>query len=504
MQLREMLAQPLGLRLLHGDAAALERSVARACVTDMPDPTPFVTPGALVCTGLVWRSDPRDSDRYVGVLAHAGAVAVAAGRSLHGHVPDDVIAACRRHDLPLLEAPQSLPFSRIIEHLAARGAETRLRRVKSGLARQRRLLAAVAEGRDAQQLLAEFARDGDVSVWLLTATGMPIAGTAPLSEDRIDALIGSAVAASRLPLTLPDGYTVWPVGGRLGDRISLWYLVIRDIARDDEPDESGSDVAAIAELYRMRQRERLRLRWDGPDRAHPDPMRDDSIAVVIDTVLASNSVEVQRNSRDESSPALGPEELRVLVHDVLPGARTEMDRDGRVVAWTTGTEQEIAAVLRRHLDRLRPALRGARLRVGVSAGRVGESASGTVASAVAAACGAGDEPVRIRIADVDSAVGLLTTIPDDLQQRFAERVLGPVVDYDRRTGAGLLHTLEIFLGCAGSWRQAADRMHLHLNTVRYRIGRVEELTGRDLARLDDRLDLYLAVQACSRTGSFLD
>ncbi|WP_232534997.1 helix-turn-helix domain-containing protein [Nocardia terpenica] len=57
------------------------------------------------------------------------------------------------------------------------------------------------------------------------------------------------------------------------------------------------------------------------------------------------------------------------------------------------------------------------------------------------------------------------------------------------------------LGCAGSWRQAADRMHLHLNTVRYRIGRVEELTGRDLGRLDDRLDLYLAVRARSRPGA---
>jgi DNA-binding PucR family transcriptional regulator len=106
--------------------------------------------------------------------------------------------------------------------------------------------------------------------------------------------------------------------------------------------------------------------------------------------------------------------------------------------------------------------------------------------------------VHIRVADVDSAVGLLTAVPDELQRRFAERVLGPLVDYDRRTGAGLLETLEIFLGCAGSWRQAADRMHLHLNTVRYRIGRVEELTGRDLGRLDDRLDLFLAVRARSR------
>ncbi|MCM6776455.1 PucR family transcriptional regulator [Nocardia sp. CDC159] len=528
MQLRDILAEPLGLRLLHGDAAALHRPVTRACVTDMPDPTPFVTPGALVCTGLVWRRDPTDSAPYIGVLARAGAAAVAAGRSLHGHVPDDVIAACRQHDLPLLEAPQTLPFSRLIEHLAARNAETRLRRVKSGLARQRRLLATVAAGGDPNDLLTEFARDEDIAAWLLTGTGAPIAGTAPLTEDQIDTLIGSAAAAPRLPVTLPDGYAVWPVGGRMGDRISLWYLVIRD---DAEIDDSGADLAAVAELYRMRHRERLRLRWeiDNPDRI--DPLPEGAVAVVVQAVTRSNAGAVEAISHpaesptepiDSGTPPLGqqrraatsdrdpeatttargrngtlsdPDDLRMLVHEILPTARTELDREGRIIAWTTGGEREVADELRRRLGRLRPALRGVRLRVGISSCRSGESVSGTVASAAAAASVPTAEVVSIRIADVDSAVGLLTAVPDGLQRRFAERVLGPIVDYDRRTGAGLLQTLEIFLGCAGSWRQAADRMHLHLNTVRYRIGRVEELTGRDLGRLDDRLDLYLAVRA---------
>jgi DNA-binding PucR family transcriptional regulator len=37
-------------------------------------------------------------------------------------------------------------------------------------------------------------------------------------------------------------------------------------------------------------------------------------------------------------------------------------------------------------------------------------------------------------------------------------------------------------------------MHVHVNTVRYRIRRIEELTGRDLARLDDQVDFFLALQ----------
>jgi DNA-binding PucR family transcriptional regulator len=54
-------------------------------------------------------------------------------------------------------------------------------------------------------------------------------------------------------------------------------------------------------------------------------------------------------------------------------------------------------------------------------------------------------------------------------------------------------TLRAFLDCNGSWSRTAQQLHLHLNTVRYRITRVEELTGRDLSRMDDRADVYLAL-----------
>ena len=35
---------------------------------------------------------------------------------------------------------------------------------------------------------------------------------------------------------------------------------------------------------------------------------------------------------------------------------------------------------------------------------------------------------------------------------------------------------------------------MHVNTVRYRIRRIEELTGRDLSCLNDQVDFYLALQ----------
>ncbi|MFE7053575.1 PucR family transcriptional regulator [Streptomyces californicus] len=57
----------------------------------------------------------------------------------------------------------------------------------------------------------------------------------------------------------------------------------------------------------------------------------------------------------------------------------------------------------------------------------------------------------------------------------------------------LLETLETFLAHNGSWARTAEALHLHVNTVHYRVQRIEQLTGRDLARLDHRLDLRAAL-----------
>jgi DNA-binding PucR family transcriptional regulator len=58
-----------------------------------------------------------------------------------------------------------------------------------------------------------------------------------------------------------------------------------------------------------------------------------------------------------------------------------------------------------------------------------------------------------------------------------------------------VHTLEAFLGCSGSWNRCAAELHVHVNTLRYRIRRIEELTGRDLGTLENRVDFFLALHA---------
>ncbi|MGH2603374.1 MAG: PucR family transcriptional regulator, partial [Dehalococcoidia bacterium] len=58
----------------------------------------------------------------------------------------------------------------------------------------------------------------------------------------------------------------------------------------------------------------------------------------------------------------------------------------------------------------------------------------------------------------------------------------------------LVQTLTVFLESSGSWNRCAAKLHLHVNTLRYRISRIEQLTGRDLTSFADRVDLYLALK----------
>jgi purine catabolism regulator len=77
---------------------------------------------------------------------------------------------------------------------------------------------------------------------------------------------------------------------------------------------------------------------------------------------------------------------------------------------------------------------------------------------------------------------------------FYSQTAGALVAYDDRTGSGLMETLDAFFHCHGSPTDTAQRLHLHRNTVLYRLRRIEEIGA---LRLDDpatRLNLHLCLR----------
>jgi PucR family transcriptional regulator, purine catabolism regulatory protein len=73
---------------------------------------------------------------------------------------------------------------------------------------------------------------------------------------------------------------------------------------------------------------------------------------------------------------------------------------------------------------------------------------------------------------------------------FREAVLGPLERWD---GVDLIQTLQAFLANDGQWRVTAAQLGIHHNTLRYRIARITELTGRDAEATAGRVDFALAL-----------
>ncbi|MGW5645264.1 PucR family transcriptional regulator [Saccharopolyspora sp. NPDC003752] len=115
----------------------------------------------------------------------------------------------------------------------------------------------------------------------------------------------------------------------------------------------------------------------------------------------------------------------------------------------------------------------------------------------AARAAAGVTPHTFRYGD---ATPLLGVAGIDDANALVLRVLGQLIDYERLHQSELLHTLEAFFDNQRSWRKTADALHVHRQTVLYRIRKVEEITGHDVSDTRDIAELWLALQARALLG----
>jgi PucR family transcriptional regulator, purine catabolism regulatory protein len=95
----------------------------------------------------------------------------------------------------------------------------------------------------------------------------------------------------------------------------------------------------------------------------------------------------------------------------------------------------------------------------------------------------GRESHWIGLSDIDDARALV------------DRVLEPLRRYDSAHGSDLVMTLDTFLRHRRSWQLTADLLHVHRQTVLYRMRRVAELTGLDPAETEALVELWTALRA---------
>ncbi|MEU6588275.1 PucR family transcriptional regulator ligand-binding domain-containing protein [Streptomyces sp. NPDC046881] len=555
MRLRALLdTDALGLRLLGGEDE-LDRTVRGVMTTDLRDPSRYLSGGELVLTGLAWRRDADDSEPFVRILVQAGVAALAAGEAELGDIPDDLVLACARHRLPLFAVHESVAFATITEHVVRQVSGERAGDLAAVVDRHRRMMTAGPAGGGPDVVLDLLGSDLDLRAWVLSPTGRLIAGSKvagpALPAETCGRLAAEHLAATRTGRRGPHRvqlqgttYSLFPIrssgrspqasrdvretvlsdwllaveadaGDWPGERLDLLQGVTQLIAVErDRRDaartvrrrlaqevlelvQTGAAPAEIAARLRVAAPVLLpglgaaphwqvvvaRVEWDG-DGVEGGPVAQSLLEEVLVDPLATGPEPSDRiavaHTGDEAIalvplPAVATEpdgsETGLLADALLQSVREPLsaglDDDGRL---TLGVSAAVHSA-----EGLRGALEEARHARRVAAARTGR------------VCAAGHQ-------ELASHVLLLPFVPDDVRRAFTARLLDPLKDYDRRHRAELIPTLEAFLDCDGSWTRCATRLHLHVNTLRYRVGRIEQLTGRDLSRLEDKLDFFLALR----------
>lgn len=504
MRLRSLLQMPeLGLTLVSG-RHHLDREVRWVVPTDMHDPRRYLSGGELVLTGLMWRRAEADSDAYVRNLTAAGVTALGAGDHPECHsVPADLVDACERHDLPLFAVDAAVAFAEITERIVRRLSAGRSGDLASLLDRHRRLIAADGIGQILELIRAELGME----CLVLSPAGRALRGGLALGESDRAAVVARAHAAQRLPqkvtldrhraysvfgigptlhtgrfLVIDDDHTRWPPERRL---VAEQLAALLMLELDDPAVRPAPHVELITALREGRADEHL-LRSAGlPSGASATVIAAVGEPAALREVAVAETVAVGSGDPPEPPVAawasVGDETIAVLAGEAgAPGERP------RLLAWSRQCAKALSGL-------------GGSGAVSVGLAdpvRSPAGLRGALEQARHTAALAHPRPGGVDVAEPDHLVShrmLLAAVPADVSRAFRTRVLDPLLEYDARHRSDLLPTLRRFLECDGSWRQCAASLHLHVNTVRYRIRRVEELTGRDLRNPLDRMDLALAV-----------
>ena len=514
-------ALPPGTQLVGGQRG-LDREV-RWVITLRPRPPGLVglKGGELVLVGV-------DTLRALDQLAQAGVAAVAA----RGGIDQSAIARSDALGFPLLSIPTMASLSQTeqaaLRLLADRQAET------AELTRQvqQQLTELLIAGHGLPAIVDRLAVLTRRAVAVEDATGIrQLSGAAVALPDRAQ-VVGALertrerlfawVEGRRVPAADPPtqrfrleidgiGRMVAPIAAEDG---ALAFLSLigphESLGRADAL--SVSQGATVCALVLARERAVLRAE----DRLHRDVVTD-----LLSGAFTSDSVLLERAERLGFNLAVThlPIALRVAAeptgpagapprsHDVVSSLVRELGRLG--VSAPVGVLGDTIG-LAYPLDGSEPAVVATRVH------RLAAQVSGWTVSAGVGRAGIGPAAIAQGYREADRALviarrlfppGTLTYFQNLGVHRlllaldghlelgaFYEETLARIDQYDRANRSELLPTLEAFFGADNSLAETASRLHLHRNTVAYRLRRIEQISGHRLSDAETRLVLHLGLR----------
>jgi purine catabolism regulator len=511
------LVSDCGLALLTGESGA-ERPLRWVHITEHEDPTPWLSGDEVVLTTGYQLGTAAKQRRFVELLGSTGAAGLGFGSGFdHKRVPKALVAAAEMAGLPLFEVPYEMPFIAITERAATRLVNEQYAVLERSAQVHERLERLVIEGRGLEEILVSTASAIGGTAMVIDPSGRELArstsGAGPDAEttEALGAELAGEVHAGTPAVFAPESAGLSeralavPVPGRRGGVPVAWLAVISDRSELGEFERLCARQAAIVvglELMRervVRETER-RLAGDLLADALGGRLEAEELRGRLRPFGIGGEAAVLVFDMDDPTAAEGALET-ALADAGVPALVATSAAAGRPLLCAVidaGTSDPVGAA-----RRARETLIGGRGRNGV---RAAASRPATVDSLrrafhearcalEATSLGDGSNTDVASHRDLGAFTLLLALQDDDALRLYSDGLLDPIERTEGEYGGELLRSLEAFIANNGNWERAARELYCHRHTLRYRIRKIEELTGRDLSRATDRIELWLALRA---------
>jgi hypothetical protein len=504
-------AGDLGISVLVPGVDALERPVLGSQITDLADPSRYLSAGDLVLTNALWARSPGGAASFVRAASESKASGVIIGLVDGEAVPDEVIRLCREFGITLATVGDDISLTVVAERISQLQPEGSSIRLARGQDFSRRLLEVESARGGPKGVLDVFTEATTIDAWLMTDVGSLVAAAGPppdavrVASAWNDRPTEPGPEPTRVANAEGSVSSVWAISSH--SRIVAGYLVVERNYPDLSPD-TLVQVDAVITALRLDLELAVRRR-DVADASVAELMHalgNESVAIgeisarlrLIGLDPLQPLVVVTASVADADFP---PEATLMIVEAISEAAQASergcIDGDSIVLFVNQLPKPTGQPVLPFELaaEPWLPFLAGRQLRVGISdpVSNIEQLSSALALARDRLIASTGEGPVVVtRTSNIRSHRALLALLGDHTRESFGTDVLGPLVEYDNRNGSELVATLRAFLDNGGAWVQTARDLELHPNTMRYRMSRVEDLTGRDLSRMSDRVDLFLA------------
>lgn len=500
---KDILGVPgLALRLVAGEAG-ISRPLRWVHVSELEDPTPWLRGGELLLTtGMGIGTTPSKQRAYIRRLVEAGLAGLGFGLGFSfDRTPRALAQAAEECDFPLFEVPYPVPFIAITEAVFTRLVAEQYDTLQRAVEAEHALTRAVLDGRGVEGIAASLAEVTGGWALLLDLHGIPLAATSRAARLRAPR-VWEELRASRpnggngFSLTLVDrGHHVWvqPVGAH--GRVEAFLAVGKpeSLSQFDRI-VAGHALSLFAiELDKARAVEEAARRLQGD--FFEELARGAVPPAEIGRGLARFGFERDARVVVLTLQGAAPDELAHAVADLF-------SREGG--GFLVSPHEDGVHVLR-PADRA-PDLELLRKTIGERVGADVRVGAGSPGPPTEIGRGLREARYALQVCRLEGwgAAGfeqlgtyrlLLSMAEPDALRAFADSLLAPLDAYDREHGSELVRSLEAFLQHNARWETAAAALYVHRHTLRYRIRKVEELTGRDLQSSFDRMEFWLALRA---------